>query len=84
MTHRLIHLLQVRSGNVIDLDGRLCEVLKLVHTQGHGRQLGNVQVIVSQTLQAAQIELLHLYSVRLSGIFIHATPHIVILRGECR
>ncbi len=37
-------MLQVRSGNIIDLDGRLCQILKLVHTQGHGRQLGNVQV----------------------------------------
>ena len=36
--------LQVRPGNIIDLNGRLYEVSKLQHTQGHGRQLGNVQV----------------------------------------
>ena len=45
--------LQVRSGNVIDMEGRLYEVLKLVHTQGHGRQLGNVQVCVRNCLQDA-------------------------------
>lgn len=35
---------QVRSGNLIELEGRLYQVTKHQHTHGHGRQLGNVQV----------------------------------------
>jgi len=34
---------QVRPGNIIESDGRLCEVVKFTHAHGHGRQLGNVQ-----------------------------------------
>lgn len=40
-----IHIVpQVRSGNVVDVDGSLLEVIKTTHTVGRGRQLGNVQV----------------------------------------
>lgn len=35
---------QVRPGNVLEVNGRLMQVLKYQHTQGAGRQLGNVQV----------------------------------------
>lgn len=35
--------MQVRSGNVLELEGRLYQVTKHQHTHGHGRQLGNVQ-----------------------------------------
>lgn len=37
-------MLQVRSGQVIDHNGRLVQIQKFQHTQGTGRQLGNVQV----------------------------------------
>ncbi|BDA42194.1 Elongation factor P [Coccomyxa sp. Obi] len=35
---------EVRSGNLIELEGRLYQVTKHQHTHGHGRQLGNVQL----------------------------------------
>jgi hypothetical protein len=35
---------QVREGNVLVLQGKLFEVIKYNYTQGHGRQLGVVQV----------------------------------------
>ncbi|GAB4822133.1 hypothetical protein N2152v2_009179 [Parachlorella kessleri] len=34
---------EVRSGNVLEVNGRLMQVVKHQHTQGAGRQLGNVQ-----------------------------------------
>ena len=36
--------MQVRAGQVIDLKGKLMQIQKYQHTQGSGRQLGNVQV----------------------------------------
>jgi hypothetical protein len=45
--------LQVREGNVIEVDGVLFEVTKQQHTQGHGRQLGNVQVTLEIHLALA-------------------------------
>jgi len=35
--------MQIRSGQIIDLKGRLMQIQKYQHTQGSGRQLGNVQ-----------------------------------------
>lgn len=35
--------MQVRPGNVLEMKGRLLQVMKFQHTQGAGRQLGNVQ-----------------------------------------
>ncbi|KAK9811306.1 hypothetical protein WJX72_001490 [[Myrmecia] bisecta] len=35
---------EIRTGNIIDLNGRLLQVTKFQHTQGSGRQLGNVQL----------------------------------------
>ena len=47
--------MQVRTGNVLDIDGRLFHVLKHEHTVGRGRQLGNVQLelrdVLSKTKQ---------------------------------
>jgi elongation factor P len=37
-------ILQIRIGNILDVDGRLMQVLKQAHAQGTGRQLGNVQL----------------------------------------
>ena len=37
-------IVQVRIGNVIELDGKLVHVVKSFHGAGQGRQLGNVQV----------------------------------------
>ncbi len=37
--------LQIRSGDVLDYEGRLLQVVKREYTQGSGRQLGNVQVL---------------------------------------
>ncbi|KAK9840356.1 hypothetical protein WJX74_008226 [Apatococcus lobatus] len=34
---------EVRAGEVLDYEGRLFQVVKKEHTQGSGRQLGNVQ-----------------------------------------
>ncbi|KAL0052541.1 hypothetical protein WJX82_003609 [Trebouxia sp. C0006] len=34
---------EIRSGQIIDLKGRLMQIQKYQHTQGSGRQLGNVQ-----------------------------------------
>lgn len=42
--------LQVRPGNVLEIGGRLLQVLKANHTQGAGRQLGNVQVCLANAL----------------------------------
>ena len=36
--------MQVRIGNVVEMDGKLVQVIKSVHGAGQGRQLGNVQV----------------------------------------
>lgn len=36
--------MQVREGNVVVLDDKLFEVIKYNYSQGHGRQLGVVQV----------------------------------------
>lgn len=35
--------MQIRSGQIIDFKGRLMQIQKYQHTQGSGRQLGNVQ-----------------------------------------
>ena len=35
--------MQVRPGQVLDLKGKLMQIQKFQHTQGSGRQLGNVQ-----------------------------------------
>ncbi|KAL0036587.1 hypothetical protein WJX79_001714 [Trebouxia sp. C0005] len=35
---------EIRSGQIIDLKGRLMQIQKYQHTQGSGRQLGNVQL----------------------------------------
>ena len=44
MTVRCINnAMQVRPGNVLEMKGRLLQVMKFQHTQGAGRQLGNVQ-----------------------------------------
>lgn len=40
----IIAAVQVRPGNVLDFRHRLMQVVKYQHTQGAGRQLGNVQV----------------------------------------
>jgi len=37
--------MQVRSGQVLEIEGRLLSVVKSFHSVGAGRQLGNVQVI---------------------------------------
>lgn len=34
---------EIRSGQIIDFKGRLMQIQKYQHTQGSGRQLGNVQ-----------------------------------------
>ena len=36
--------LQIRAGQVLEIDGRLLSVVKSFHSVGAGRQLGNVQV----------------------------------------
>ena len=43
--------LQVRAGEVLDYGGRLLQVVKREHTQGAGRQLGNVQVLQTILLE---------------------------------
>ncbi|KAK9826481.1 hypothetical protein WJX81_003658 [Elliptochloris bilobata] len=35
---------EVRTGNVIESDGRLCEIVKFLHNHGAGRQLGSIQL----------------------------------------
>lgn len=35
---------QVKVGNVLEVDGKLVQVIKSVHGAGQARQLGNVQV----------------------------------------
>jgi len=35
---------QVRAGNMLEVEGKLMHVIKAAHTQGSGRQLGNVQL----------------------------------------
>ena len=47
--------LQVRIGRVIVHNGRLLQVTKAEHTQGHGRQLGNVQVHADSPVLAASL-----------------------------
>lgn len=42
-SHSPLPSLQLRAGNILDLDGRLMQVLKHSHSQT-GRQLGNVQL----------------------------------------
>lgn len=39
-----IPALQVRIGNVVEMDGKLVQVIRSAHGAGQGRQLGNVQV----------------------------------------
>ncbi len=67
MAYPMYPRLQVRSGNVIDLEGRLYEVLKLVHTHGHGRQLGNVQVCLRSYLQNVSTRSLHVCGLRFNS-----------------
>ena len=43
--HDILYSLQVRPGQVLEIGGRLLQVMKANHTQGAGRQLGNVQVM---------------------------------------
>lgn len=40
---------EVRPGNVLELNGKMMQVLQFQHTQGAGRQMGNVQVSARQT-----------------------------------
>ena len=47
----IYNAMQVRPGNVLEMKGRLLQVVKFQHTQGAGRQLGNVQA----TLDAGTI-----------------------------
>lgn len=42
-TPHISHL-QIRAGNVLQLHGKLFQVVKAAYTQGAGRQLGNVTV----------------------------------------
>ena len=44
--------MQVRAGQVIDVKGKLMQIQKYQHTQGSGRQLGNVQVGQHSTLRS--------------------------------
>lgn len=41
---------QVRTGNILDVDGKLVQVLKHSYTQGTGRQLGNVQLELKELI----------------------------------
>ncbi len=56
---------QVRNGNILDLNGRLFQVTKFQHTQGSGRQLGNVQVstahlCISRLSHSARLRATHI------------------------
>lgn len=46
--------LQIRIGNILDIDGRLMQVLKQAHAQGTGRQLGNVQLELRDILNKSK------------------------------
>ena len=41
---------QVRAGNILEVDGKLMQVIKCSHTQGTARQLGNVQLELRDVL----------------------------------
>jgi translation elongation factor P len=45
---------EVRSGNIIEIEGRLMQVIKMSHTQGVGRQLGNVQLELRDMMSRAK------------------------------
>lgn len=45
---------EVRSGNIIEIEGRLMQVIKQAHTQGVGRQLGNVQLELRDMLNQSK------------------------------
>ncbi|KAL4536780.1 hypothetical protein Ndes2437B_g06184 [Nannochloris sp. 'desiccata'] len=44
----------IRIGNILDIDGRLMQVLKQAHAQGTGRQLGNVQLELRDILNKSK------------------------------
>jgi len=46
--------IQIRIGNILDIDGRLLQVLKQAHAQGTGRQLGNVQLELRDILNKSK------------------------------
>lgn len=45
---------EVRVGNILEAEGRLLQVVKATHTQGHGRQLGNVQLELRDLLSKSR------------------------------
>jgi len=47
--------LQIRSGQVLEIEGRLLSVVKAFHSVGAGRQLGNVQVLIFTVLESRSL-----------------------------
>mmetsp|Transcript_45114 Transcript_45114/g.114207 ORF Transcript_45114/g.114207 Transcript_45114/m.114207 type:complete len:229 (+) Transcript_45114:135-821(+) len=45
---------EVRSGNVLEINGKLYQVTKQEYTQGRGRQLGNVHLELKDLLSGSQ------------------------------
>jgi hypothetical protein len=60
--------MQVRSGSVLEVEGKLMLVVKNTYTQGAGRQLGNVHLVRLTYIRSTY--LLCLYNLSLWSIYL--------------